>query len=366
MQWRRLAPVSVIAVALLLAACLESSKGGGPSAGDGAAGATTVATTTAATDPAVTLAPVTEAPVTEPPTTATPATEATTPKVALGRNLRQGLKGDDVQRMQQRLIDMKFDPGLPDGAFGPTTTQAVWAYQKLIMGATGKAVNGIVTPELWDRMQDPLGVTPRRPNATPTHMEVFLPEQVAVLYKDGQLRLITHISTGSNKEWCGERKDGTQVCGTSITPGGTYKFYRRQSDWWEGDLGRMFNPVYFNYGIAVHGMTAVPNYPASHGCVRIPMNIAEYFPSLVRNGDQIFVWDGVKEPEKYGAQPPPFDKTDPNSTTTTVAPTTTVKAAPTTPKPTAPAATPPPTEPPTTPAPPTTAPPPTAAPSSTP
>ena len=156
-------------------------------------------------------------------------------------------------------------------------------------------------------MQDPLGIAPRRPNATPTHIEVYLPEQVAVLFKDGQLRLITHISTGSGKDWCGERTDGTKVCGTSITPGGVYKFNRRQSDWWEGDLGRMFNPVYFNYGIAVHGMTTVPNYPASHGCVRIPMHIAEYFPSLVKNGDQVFVWDGVKEPEKYGAQPPPFD-----------------------------------------------------------
>ena len=34
---------------------------------------------------------------------------------------------------------MKFDPGQPDGAFGPATTQAVWAYQKLIMGARARA-----------------------------------------------------------------------------------------------------------------------------------------------------------------------------------------------------------------------------------
>ena len=164
-------------------------------------------------------------------------------------------------RMQQRLVEMGFDPGVPDGVYGPATAQAVWAYQKLVTGATGKAVNGVITAQLWDRMQDPLGIGPRRPNATSTHMEIYLPEQVAILFQDNVPRLITHISSGSGKEWAGERKDGTKVFGTSITPGGTYKFNRRQSGWWEGDLGRMHNPVYFNYGIAVHGMTAVPELP---------------------------------------------------------------------------------------------------------
>ena len=64
----------------------------------------------------------------------------------------------------------------------------------------------------------------------------------------------------------------------------------------------MWNPVYFNYGIAVHGAGNVPSYPASHGCVRIPMHIGNYFPSLVKYGDQVFVFDGIKEPEAYGAQ----------------------------------------------------------------
>jgi hypothetical protein len=79
----------------------------------------------------------------------------------------------------------------------------------------------------------------------------------------------------------------------------------------------MYNPVYFNYGIAVHGMTNVPVYPASHGCVRMPMHIAQNFPSMVKSGDMVYVFDGVKEPEVYGRQKPPFDSKDPNATTTT-------------------------------------------------
>jgi hypothetical protein len=86
----------------------------------------------------------------------------------------------------------------------------------------------------------------------------------------------------------------------------------------------MHNPVYFNYGVAVHGSGNVPNRPASHGCIRIPMHISEYFPTLVERGDQIYVWDGVKEPEVYGRQPPPFDFNDPDYSTTTAATTTTV------------------------------------------
>ncbi|MCB0961047.1 MAG: L,D-transpeptidase family protein, partial [Acidimicrobiales bacterium] len=48
--------------------------------------------------------------------------------------------------------------------------------------------------------------------------------------------------------------------------------------------------VYFHAGYAVHGASSVPNHPASHGCVRISMSIAEYFPSLVDDGEAIEVF----------------------------------------------------------------------------
>ena len=64
--------------------------------------------------------------------------------------------------------------------------------------------------------------------------------------------------------------------------------------------------------------------PASHGCVRIPMHVSEYFQTLVAYGDRVYVFDGVKEPEQYGAPVPPADKPDPNYTTTTSSTSTTV------------------------------------------
>lgn len=296
MTVRRWFPFAAATIVLGVAACasIAANQGGG-------------ASTSAVSSPVV-------------ETTAAPAapTSAVAP-VPLSRMLGPGVAGDDVTRLQQRLVDLGFDPGPVDGQFGPATQMSVWAYQKLVMGLSGTAVSGKVTPELWAKMEEALTIRPLRPDATATHLEVYLPSQTAVLFQDGKARLITHISTGTGKEWCEEG-----YCSVAITPGGVYEFGRRVDGWDDSVLGQLYNPVYFNYGVAIHGAYNVPLYPASHSCVRIPMHIAKYFPSLVKRGDQVFVFDGVKDPEVYGAQPPPFNTKDPNATTTTSSTTTTV------------------------------------------
>jgi peptidoglycan hydrolase-like protein with peptidoglycan-binding domain len=278
-----------------------------------------------------------------PQTTAAARTTTTSsvPLVPLTRELIKGDSGEDVKMVQQRLYDLGFDPGGVDGIYGTSTIQAVWAYEKLILGTPPDQVTGHVTPATWQRMEKPLGIKPRRPNASATHVEVYLPQQVLIVFRNNKPILISHISSGSDEHWCEvvtvDNDDGTQtqkgVCGISKTPGGVYYFYRRKAGWWDSELGRMWNPVYFNYGLAVHGAGNVPKYPASHGCIRIPLFIGNYFPSLVKYGDQIFVFDGVKDPEAYGKQPPPFNTPDPNFTTTTSSTTTTTTTTPTTSKP---------------------------------
>ena len=85
-------------------------------------------------------------------------------------------------------------------------------------------------------------------------------------------------------------------------------------------------------GIAVHGSRNVPLHPASHGCIRISMEIGNYFPSLVANGDKVYVWDGVKEPEAQtkAERTPPFDYPNPDATTSTTSTSTTLPASTTT------------------------------------
>ena len=287
-------------------------------------------------------------------------TQAPIVKTAFAASIFKGSYNDDVKELQQRLTDLKFAPGPVDGAFGTGTQQAVWAYKKLVRGLRWQDLEASqnaseVDNDLWQQMQDPIVIQPRRPQLGGTHVEIYIPLQVMVVFTDNIPTLITHISSGSDETWCElleydtdekgqpltERRVSDE-CGVSHTPGGVFKFYRRYEGKRVGALGGMFNPVYFNYGIAVHGAKEVPKHPASHGCIRINMDIAVYLPSLVKNRELVYVWgqDG-KEPEYYTRREmtPTFNYPNPDassttsssSSTTTVVPATTAEGAPTTP-----------------------------------
>lgn len=260
----------------------------------------------------------------------------------LTRVIKDGDRGADIQRIQQRLRDLHFDPGRIDGIYGGDTMMAVWAFQGMVMKRTWDTQTDFVTPTIWDAMRSEVQITPRRQPGTPRHVEVYLPEQAMALFEGPRLLLVSHISSGTNQKWCEEvtispGEDGNEfgkepikdgVCGEAVTPGGIYYFYSRKYGTRDSKLGTMWNPVYFNYGIAIHGAMQVPRAPASHGCVRIPIFISNYFPAMVKYNDRVYVFDGVKDPELYGSPPPIFDKKDPNYTTTTSSTTTTVPKTP--------------------------------------
>jgi hypothetical protein len=241
---------------------------------------------------------------------------------------------------------LKFAPGPIDGVFGRSTVQAVWAFEKLVMKTPRSKATGVVTPEMWDVMRNDVRIVPRRQADTPRHAEIYLPEQVIVTFLGGQATLVSHMSSGDGKPWCEEvvidpGEEGNDspeqiaagqplkvgICGDSVTPPGIFTFYRRSSGTRETKLGTLYNPVYFNQGIAVHGAILVPLEPASHGCVRIPMSVAQLFPALVQFRDRVYVFDGIKEPEEYGSPLPPADRPDPDyNTVPTTVPETTVPA----------------------------------------
>lgn len=264
-------------------------------------------------------------------------TTTETPKPLLPpitRELAEGVEGEDVRNLQIRLAELKFAPGPIDGIYGRATVQAVWAFEKLVMQVPREDATGVVTPSMWEVMRGDVQILPRRQADTPRHAEVYLPEQVIVTFLAGRPTLISHMSSGDGKPWCEEVvidpgepgndspeqiEKGEQlkigVCGESVTPPGIFTFYRRSTGTRETKLGTLYNPVYFNAGIAVHGAILVPLKPASHGCIRIPMSVATLFPSMVQFRDRIYVFDGIKEPEEYGSPLPPADRPDPNYTT---------------------------------------------------
>lgn len=252
----------------------------------------------------------------------------------ISRDLKEGVEGDDVRMLQTRLAELKFAPGPIDGVFGRSTVQAVWAFEKLVMKTPRSKATGVVTSEMWDVMRNDVRIVPRRQADTPRHAEIYLPEQVIVTFLGGQATLVSHMSSGDGKPWCEEvvidpGEEGNDspeqiaagaplkagICGESLTPPGIFTFYKRSSGTRETKLGTLYNPVYFNQGIAVHGAILVPLEPASHGCVRIPMSVAQLFPALVQFRDRVYVFDGIKEPEEYGSPLPPADKPDPDYTT---------------------------------------------------
>lgn len=258
-----------------------------------------------------------------PTTTTTTEPETTTTTETVVEGLEKGAKGEDVAGVQRRLTELRFDPGPADGSFGQATVYAVQAFQKL----QGMEPTGKVTNDVQSALAAPVAATPMVPGGGADRVEIDLPRQLLFLYKGDDLRLISHISSGTGKRYCA---DGG--CGTAITPVGAHRFMWRYSGWRTSRLGKLYNPVYFTGGgVAVHGASSVPTYPASHGCVRIPMHIAEYFPSLVARGDAVYVLDGKTSvgpapalPADVG--PPPADPptTPGNATTTTTPPEVTV------------------------------------------
>jgi hypothetical protein len=200
-----------------------------------------------------------------------------------------------------------------------------------VLGLKGENVTGRVSAKLYGLIMAPMDLPPRRPEATSTHIEIDLPTQTMVVYQDNNVSLITHVSSGSGEKWCAQPRNVPEwpgattttlpngkrlrrMCGQSVTPAGVYKIDRKEKGWYDIPLGKVYNPMFFNGGVAIHGYEEVPLNPASHGCVRIPMHIAEYIGDVVHVRDQVFVFDGVKEPEQYGSPAPPMDTPDPTDT----------------------------------------------------
>jgi len=109
------------------------------------------------------------------------------------------------------------------------------------------------------------------PNAG-KHVEVDLSRQVMALADHGEVKHTFHISSG-----------------TAATPTikGHFNFYRKEPG---TNSKGMVNSVYFIRGYATHGYKSVPNYPASHGCVRNPIPNSLFIYNWIDIGDDIWVY----------------------------------------------------------------------------
>ena len=161
--------------------------------------------------------------------------------------LALGARGPAVAALERRLMALRYAINGSNGSYDEDDAQAVLAFEKV----NGLELTGAVTPALWERLSH--AGTPRARYAG-NHVEVDKSRQVLFLVRGGEVVLTSHVSTGA----------------TGNTPVGLWHVYRKVIGWsWV-----LWYPSYFLRGFAIHGYPEVPAYPASHGCVRVPMWLA--------------------------------------------------------------------------------------------
>jgi len=191
------------------------------------------------------------------------------------RVLQVGMSGSTVKTLQRRLAALKYYPGSIDGQFGTSTLEAVWAFYE----AQGMTAHDYVSSAMWRALAHPKAPKVLDRAAGANRIEVNLADEVLVLYRGNKIQLISHVSSGGGYYYCSPGGG----CGYAVTPTGNFTTLSFLPGWVTVPLGAMYNPTFFiGRAYAIHGDTEVPLYPASHGCVRIPMDIAAFFHKLVK------------------------------------------------------------------------------------
>jgi hypothetical protein len=179
--------------------------------------------------------------------------------------LGPGSSGSAVLSLQQRLSSLGYWLGTPDGSFGDSTEQAVYALQK----AAGLTRNGIVGPATYAALDR--GVVPQPRSSSGYVVEVDLEDDLLMIVTNGKLDYVLNTSTGG-----GYTYTATGATAVAETPTGHFQIYREVDGWVVDSLGALWRPKYFDEGFAIHGDTNVPAVPVSHGCVRVSFEAIDW------------------------------------------------------------------------------------------
>jgi N-acetylmuramoyl-L-alanine amidase len=178
-------------------------------------------------------------------------------------SLGPGSAGPSVYELDRRLHELHYALGRVDGYYGEDDRDAVIAFQKL----HDLPRSGSMDARVWHEL-----AKARTPLAryAGDHVEVSKEQQVLFLVRDGRVKLAVPVSTGA----------------TGNTPVGVWHVYRRVAGWdWV-----LWYPTYFVGAFAIHGYPDVPPYPASHGCVRVPMWVAPRLFEADDYGTTVYVY----------------------------------------------------------------------------
>lgn len=188
----------------------------------------------------------------------------------------------EVLEAERRLIELGYWAGEADGIWDPLSRHALVAFQKV----EGRERTGRLTAEELQALRD--ARRPRPLEGGPPHVEIDIERQVLfVVDGEGVVVRILPVSTGNEGRYFDHGE-----WHRAHTPRGRFTVQRKIEGWRRSTLGLMYYPNYFSGGFAIHGSLSVPAYPASHGCVRIPMFAAKEFSRLAPVGTGVIVHDG--------------------------------------------------------------------------
>jgi PKD repeat protein len=184
--------------------------------------------------------------------------------------LAVGARGVTVIQLGRGLRALRY-AAPATAVFDGRMLDAVYAFQKV----QGLPRTGVVDARFW-RALGAAGVPRPRYSGPASHLEVNKGRQVLYVVRNGRVALIVPISTAG-------------ISGT-YTPVGRFSIYRKVGGFDPSPLGTLYDPMYFTGGYAIHGNPSVPPYPASHGCVRVPMWVAPYLYATTPYGQTVYVY----------------------------------------------------------------------------
>ena len=181
---------------------------------------------------------------------------------------RIGSRGIRVRMLQRGLKKLGYAGFNVSGYFGPGTARAVLAFRKV----NHLSRIGYASSDVFQKVFEGRGTFRLKYPRAGKHVEADLSRQVLVLARNGRAERIYHTSSGK---------------ASTPTVLGSFRFYRKDAG--TNGVG-MVHSNYFIGGYAIHGYHSVPTYPASHGCLRVPIPSAWNIYSWIDIGDRIFVY----------------------------------------------------------------------------
>lgn len=182
----------------------------------------------------------------------------------VAQSLGPGSSGLSAFALDRRLHELHYALGRVDGYYGQDDVDAVTAFQKL----HGLARTGRVDAGVWTELDRATVPRARYPG---THIEVSKGLQVLLVVRNGEVALVSTASTGA----------------TGNTPLGHFHVFSKVPGY---NAKQMYYSSFFVGAFAIHGYHDVPAYPASHGCVRIPLWLAVRVYSLIDYGTDVYIY----------------------------------------------------------------------------